>query len=155
MEKIPLVAAVLICSFCAAQPKSNFTGKAFWAFHVPNTTETSKWYEDVFQLKLMKEIKFDGGHIRIIGNDELTIEILSMKDSKSLADCALTQEDAHKLRGFFKVGFYVKDIQEAERYFKSKGVKIEHETFDDEETRSRSFILADLNQNSIQVLQNK
>lgn len=136
-----------------AQDKLEFSGTQFWAMTVPDASATSKWYEEIFSLKLMKEISFERGKVRIIGNENLVLEILEISGSKSLTDCFLTADDNHLLKGIFKTGFYVKDIAQAERFFKSKGITIKHEVFEDADMNAKSFVLVDLNGTMIQVLQ--
>ena len=130
-------------------------GKTFFALNVSNADSTSRWYEEVFGLKLLKEIKtVDGSaHIRIEGDEFLMVEILQSRDSRTLSDCNLRQEQSHLMRGFFKTGFFVSDIHRAEEYFKTKGIAIRHPVFQDKETATSSFILEDPNGNLLQFLQ--
>lgn len=130
-------------------------GKNFMAVNVSNADSLAKWYEDLFGLKLLKEIKTADGsaHIRIEGNESLMVEILQVKDSKTMADCQLRKDEFHLLRGYFKVGVWVRDIQKAADYFKSRGVIIQHDIFSDKDTAMRSFILEDPSGNSLQFLQ--
>ena len=106
-------------------------GKTFFALNVSNADSTSRWYEGVFGLKLLKEIKTADGsaYVRIEGNEFLMVEILQSRDSRTLNDCNLRQEQSHLMRGFFKTGFFVSDIHRAEEYFKTKGIAIRHPVF--------------------------
>ena len=130
-------------------------GKSFMAVNVSNADSLAKWYEDLFGLKLLKEIKTADGsaHVRIEGNESLMVEILQLKDSRTIADCRLRKDEAHLLRGYFKVGVWVRDIQKAVDYFKSKGITIQHDVFSDKDTAIRSFILEDPSGNALQFLQ--
>jgi hypothetical protein len=138
-----------------AQIESEITGKQFIALSVASTAASSAWYEQLFNMKLVKEIKpaDQSVHIRIIGNENLTIEIIQLNNSKSLADCSLPQGETHRLKGIFKTGLYVKDIEWAEKYFRGKNVPIRHSIFEDSEMQIRSFIMTDLDGNMIQILQ--
>jgi hypothetical protein len=108
-------------------------GKSFLALNVSNADSAGRWYEEMFGLKLLKEIKpVDGSvHIRIEGNEFLLVEILQMKDSKTILDCQLQKAESHLLRGFFKAGLLVKDAQKAADYFKARSVVIKHGIFSD------------------------
>jgi catechol-2,3-dioxygenase len=130
-------------------------GNSFIAMNVSDADSAAKWYEEMFGLKLLKEIKTSDGsaHIRIEGNSSFMVEIIQVKDSKTLTDCQLQKDQSHLLRGFFKTGVFVSDIQKAEDYFKSKGVAIRHSIFSDKETATMSFILEDPNGNMIQFIQ--
>ena len=138
-----------------AQDGLPYAGKHFFAISVENTEATSKWYEDVFQMKLLKEIKTPDNriHVRIVGNDFLQIEILQTKNSKSVTDFNIKAGQQFTMRGFFKTGFYVTDISKAESYFRAKKVTINHGIFEDKNTQSKSLIIEDNNGLLIQVSQ--
>jgi len=59
------------------------------------------------------------------------------------------------LRGFFKVGLFVKDVEKAEQYFKSKSIAIRHPLFHDKETATSAFILEDPNGNMLQFIEDQ
>jgi catechol 2,3-dioxygenase-like lactoylglutathione lyase family enzyme len=132
-------------------------GKNFIAMTVPNADSTSLWYENVFGLKLLKEIKTADGSAygRIEGNEFLMVEILELKDSRDISDCNLRKQQAHLLQGFFKVGLFVSDVEKAEQYFRSKGIAIRHPLFHDSQTSTSAFILEDPNGNMLQFIQGK
>ena len=87
---------VFIITFFAAllagksKNEIGLAGHQFFALSVSNADSVSTWYENVFQLKLLKEIRMpDGsGHVRIIGNENLMIEIVQHKGSKSHLHCS-------------------------------------------------------------------
>lgn len=155
MRLLTTIAFALILFSAKAQDGLQYTGKQFFAITVPNTSATSKWYEDVFQMKLLKEIKTPDTriHIRIIGNDFLKIEILQTRNSKSLADLNIKKDQSFTVQGMFKTGFYVADVARAEAYFREKKVVIQNEIFEDQETHSKSLIIRDINGLLIQVMQ--
>ena len=130
-------------------------GKSFIALTVSSADSTARWYEEMFGLKLLKEIKpADGSvHVRIEGNEFLLVEIIQPKDSKNILDCQLQRDQSHLLRGFFKAGLFVKDAQKAADYFKARSVALKHGIFSDEETATVSFILEDPNGNMLQFIQ--
>jgi hypothetical protein len=149
---------MLACFCLQAQTNAlKLTGRQFFALSVSNTDSASAWYESIFGVRLLKEIKPSDVpvHVRILGNDHFIIEIGKMSGSKTLADCGLDPGDSHKMNGFFKIGFFVEDLKQAQNYFIGKKVKILHGPFDDAETASSSFIIEDLFGNMIQVLQRK
>ncbi|MEO5564674.1 MAG: VOC family protein [Chitinophagaceae bacterium] len=155
MRVLTTIAFALILFSAKAQDGLQYAGKQFFAISVANTSATSKWYEEVFQMNLLKEIRTPDSrvHIRIIGNDFLKIEILQTRNSKSIADLNIKNEQAFTVQGLFKIGFYVNDIARADAYFRDKKVVIQHEIFEDQETRSKSLIIQDLNGLMIQVMQ--
>lgn len=152
-----LVFAFLTVTSTAQPVTYDPTGQQFFALSVPHADLASSWYEKVFDMKLLKEIRTadSSAHIRIIGNDALLIEIGEMKNSRTLVDCGLDEKSVYKMQGIFKIGFYVNDITKAEHYFKAKGVSFRHGIFDDEATHSKAFIMQDPFGNMIQVLQRR
>jgi hypothetical protein len=149
---------LLVSSNLRAQSLSpGIVGKNFFAINASNSDSSSQWYETVFTMKLLKEIKQPDGsvNVRIIGNENIMVEIIQLQNSKVLSDCSLKKGEAHLLRGYFKTGFFVKDIAKAEAYFKNRGIGIKHGPFDDTETATRSFIIEDLQGNALQFIEQK
>ena len=132
-------------------------GKSFIAINASSADSIAQWYDEMFGLNLLKEIKVADGsaHIRIEGNEFLMVEIIEVKDSKVLADCKLQPDQSHMLRGFFKAGVFVSDVQKTLDYFKTKGVAIKHSIFSDKETATKSFVLEDPNGNLLQFIQSE
>jgi hypothetical protein len=138
-----------------AQNRITFVGKQFIALSVSDTDSTSKWYEDIFALKLLKEVKTPDNriHTRIIGNEQLVVEIIQIRNSKSLEELKLNKDQPFSVQGPFKYGFYVRDLSQAQAYLREKKVVIKHEIFEDQDTHSKSLIIQDSNGNLVQVLQ--
>lgn len=155
MRILIIVISFFTLTTLKAQNKIQYTGIQFFAISVSNADSTSKWYEDIFEMKLLKEIKpADGSiHVRIIGNQFLKVEIIQDKTSKSYTECGVEQNQIFRMRGYFKTGFYVSNILETEKYFRNKKITIKHGPFDDKETNSRSLIIEDINGFLIQVLE--
>jgi hypothetical protein len=138
-----------------SENEMGLTGNQFFALSVSNADSVSNWYENVFQLKLLKEVRMpDGsGHVRIIGNAHLLVEIVQHKGSKSLADCDIDPAQAYRMKGVFKIGLYVDDVEVAKNYLSQKKVFIKHSIFEDVDTRTKSFIITDNKLNLIQLIQ--
>src|SRR5688572_6405364 len=121
----------------------SLVGHQFFALSVSNADSVSAWYENIFQLKLLKEVRMpDGsGRVRIIGDENLMIEIVQHKGSKSLVDCNIDRTQSYRMKGIFKIGLYVHDLENAQRYLQQKGVIIKHGIFEDTDTRTKSFII--------------
>jgi hypothetical protein len=138
-----------------AQDNLSFAGKQFIALSVANTDSTSKWYEDVFQLTLLKEVRTPDNriHTRVIGNDQLVVELIQTRNSKPLEELKISKDQPFNVQGPFKYGFYVRDLTQTQAYLREKKVVIKHEIFEDQNTHSKSLIFQDLNGCLIQVLQ--
>jgi catechol 2,3-dioxygenase-like lactoylglutathione lyase family enzyme len=137
------------------QTQLGLEGAQFAAVSVSNADSTSAWYSNVFGMKLVKSIDTPEGdvHIRILSSNDLTLEIIASRQSKSIVDCSLKPDEGYLLKGIFKFGFYVKDIVTAEKFLKDKKVKFEYNLFEDEDMKIKSFIIADLNGTLIQFIQ--
>src|SRR5688572_5557163 len=118
-------------------------GKSFFAVTVKNADSVANWYVAAFQLKSLKEINDTamGVVVRIIGNDNMVIEILQMKDSKTSKDWGLKSN--FQVHGFVKVGFFVRSLDEVEKSFSKKNIRILHGPFNDEPTRTKNLIISD------------
>jgi hypothetical protein len=138
-----------------SENEMGLAGNQFFALSVSNADSVSNWYENVFQLKLLKEVRMpDGsGHVRIIGNENLSVEIVQHKGSKSLADCSIDKAQAYRMKGIFKIGLYVDDVVVAKNYLQQKKVFIKHSIFEDADTHTKSFIITDNKLNLIQIIQ--
>ena len=152
---------VFIISFFAVlltdktENEISLSGHQFFALSVSNADSVSAWYENIFQLKLLKEARIPNGsgHVRIIGNENLMIEIVQHKDSKSLEDCNLDRAQTYRMKGIFKIGLYVDDLEKAQTYLLQKDVHIKHSIFEDTDTSTKSFIITDAKSNLIQIIQ--
>jgi hypothetical protein len=136
-----------------AQNDIQYLGKQFFAVTVAHADSSSKWYEDVFRMKLIKEYKSPDGkiHVRILGNGYLKVELV--QNENSYPECSVLKDGKYKVRNCFKAGVYVVNIKSAEAYCRKKNVNIKYGPFDDNETNSKSFIIEDTNGLLIQVLQ--
>ena len=156
IKSIFLIGFILLAGNIYSQGvRPELIGKSFIALNASNADSTARWYEEMFGVKLLKEIKVaDGsGHIRIEGNQFLMVEIIQAKGSRTFSDCQLQKGQSHLLRGYFKAGIFVTNIEKAEKYFQSKGASIPHRMFSDKETAMKSFIVEDPNGNLLQFIQ--
>lgn len=146
---------LLIFQLEASAQQLGLSGKQFFALSVSSTDSVAAWYENIFDLRLLKEIKSPDGtvDIKIIGNENLTIEILSHKNSKSMSDCGVEIDQPFRMKGIFKMGIYVKDVDSAQAYLQHKNVAIKNKIFTDKETNTRSFVIMDVRQNLIHLIQ--
>ena len=128
-------------------------GKSFFAVTVKNADSVANWYTAAFQLKSLKEINDTamGVVVKIIGNDNMVIEILQMKDSKTSKDWGLKSN--FQVHGFVKVGFFVRSLDEAQKYFSQKNIRILYGPFNDESTRTKNLIITDCEGNLVQFFE--
>ena len=128
-------------------------GKSFFALTVKNADSIARWYSTTFRLQSLKEINDTamGVVVKIIGNDNMMIEILQMRDSKNAKDWGLKTN--FQLHGFVKIGFFVKNLQEVQKYFDQNSIKIKHGPFTDEASKTKSLIISDCEGNLVQFFE--
>lgn len=128
-------------------------GKSFFAITVNNADSVANWYTSTFQLKSLKEINDTamGVVVKIIGNDNMVIEILQMKDSKTAKDRGLKSN--FQVHGFVKVGFFVSSLDVVQKYFNQKNIKILYGPFDDKPSRTKNLIISDCEGNLVQFFE--
>ncbi len=156
-KKFFLIAFLFI--ILAIKPSKNLfaqlpvTGKSFFALTVKNADSVAAWYSSTFNLKSIKVINDTtmGVVVKIVGNDNMVIEILQMKTSKPAKDLGLTS--TFDVNGFVKVGFFVKSLEEVQIQFAQKGIKIQYGPFNDEGTKAKNLIISDNEGNLIQFFE--
>ena len=128
-------------------------GKSFFALTVNNADSVASWYTSTFHLTSLKEINDTamGVVVKIIGNDNMVIEILQMKNSKPVK--ALGLISTFDVQGFVKVGFFVKSLDEVQKQFGQKGIKIKYGPFNDEASKTKNLIISDNEGNLIQFFE--
>lgn len=128
-------------------------GKSFFALTVKNADSVANWYSSTFQLRSLKEINDTamGAVVRIIGNDNMVIEILQLKDSKPANDLGLGS--TFQMHGFVKVGFFVRSLDETVNYFNQKRIKIKYGPFNDEASKTKNLIITDCEGNLVQFFE--
>ncbi len=155
LNKLPAIVllciGLLITQASSAQIAIN--GKSFFALTVKNADVAANWYTSTFNLKSIKEINDTamGVVVKIIGNDNMVIEILQMKDSKTAKDLGL--ESTFQMHGFVKVGFFVKNLEEAQKHFAQKNIPIKYGPFNDESTKTKNLIISDCEGNLLQFFE--
>ena len=128
-------------------------GKSFFALTVKNADSVANWYISAFQLKSLKEINDTamGVVVKIIGNDNMVIEILQMKDSKTAKDWGLKSN--FQMHGFVKIGFFVRSLDDVHKYLNQKNIRILYGPFNDESSRTKNLIINDCEGNLVQFFE--
>lgn len=155
MLRLSIVASLLLLApetnnLCAQLP---VIGKSFFALTVKNADSVANWYRSTFQLSSLQEINDTamGTVVRIIGNDNMLIEILQLKDSKPAKDLGLTS--AFQMHGIVKVGFFVRSLDQVVKYFNQKNIKIKYGPFNDEAGKTKNLIISDCEGNLVQFFE--
>ena len=128
-------------------------GKSFFAITVKNADSTAGWYAATFRLKTLNTINdsASGAIIRILGNDNMVVEILQLKDTRAVSAVGLNS--VFQLHALVKVGFFVRNLEEVQKYFDQIGIKIKYGPFNDEASKTKNLIINDCEGNLIQFFE--
>lgn len=150
------IISIFIFSVSFAQMKGiEYSGRQFWAVSVPNVDSAAAWYKNVFDLKEASSVSLQDSTFlaKILKGSKIILEIVQVANSNTLADLSLKPGEGHKMQGLFKTGFYVKNIEQAKKYFLGKKVTIVYDIFVDKGLGAKSFVIQDPYGNLIQVFQ--
>lgn len=142
------LALPLLAQTPASAPAVRPVAPQFFALSVPDAAASARWYQEMFGLTLLREIKPPDGsvHIFILVSDALHVEILQNKEAKPAGQAPFLTH------GFFKTGFHVADLEATVAALKAKGVSFAYDITDDP-TGARFAILSDNSGNRIQLFQ--
>lgn len=123
---------------------------------VQDIEKSTKWYEEVLELKLYKEMSFpeyDSLKINFLKGKEFQLELLEKKTSFSISKYVPGYSLNDKpLLGFSKLAFTVPNIEQLYERLKKKDVKEVLGITEDKEFNSRYFIIKDLDGNILQFI---
>lgn len=155
MRIIPLFLFVFMTSCLFAQSIKPHT----IGIVVTDIEKSTKWYEDVLELKLYKEMSFpeyDSLNINFLKGNGFQLELMEKKTSFSINKYVPGYNLNDKpLLGFSKVAFTVADIEQLYDRLKKKNVTEVLGITEDKEFNSRYFIIRDLDGNILQFIQPK
>ena len=156
--KLLLAAFLLIVSvfICQAQtkPRSTFEkpGGVFFALSVTDVEMLSKWYRDKlgFEIVTSGEAPNKIAKFAILRSEGTIIEMIQHRDSKARSEVFPESKGAHQIRGIFKVGLVVEDIDQLYQTLKQREVRIAYELMPAKDVPLRSFIIEDAEKNLLQ-----
>ena len=136
----------------------NFQPKRL-AIVVSDMDASAKWYKDVLDMEVYKEMSFpdyDSLKITFVKNDSFEFELLSKSSSfsikKYVPDYSVNNAPMH---GPYKLAFKVNDLQGLFEKTKKLGVEIQYEITEDPTFNSTFFIVADPDGNTFQFIEEK
>lgn len=160
--KIRTLAALLLLtvvlfaspSTAAEAPPIRPAGIQFFALSVPDATASARWYQDMFGLTVLREIRPPDApvHIFILTSDKLEVEILQHPQARPFTQAAPGVKAPTEIHGIFKVGLHVQDLAATVAALKAKGVTFPFDLTDDP-TGVRFAILEDNSGNRIQLFE--
>ena len=127
--------------------------KQFFAISVADVTESAEWYNKIFGLKEIADLKAEDGnvHTKILESDFYLIELSQHKTGQSLKEAAPQIERNYLLHGFFKVGFYVKDFEAVINFLKENNVQFFGRIIEDEKHGIKFTLIKDNSGNILQI----
>jgi len=119
---------------------------------VADAERTAQWYEATLGLVRRKTVTFPKGKAILLGSPDLEVEIIEHESSVD-GRKQLNISDDYLMRGIFKIGFYVDDLDATVMRLKERKVSFYMEKGHDEELRLRFAIISDGDGNTIQIFQ--
>jgi catechol 2,3-dioxygenase-like lactoylglutathione lyase family enzyme len=139
-------------SSAVLDPPVQATG-SFMALSVANAAMTSQWYVDKLGFEIVQRINPPNSQVRIVllNAPGVVMEIVEHPEAKSLNHYKPDAKNPFELRGHFKAGLIVTDLDAVVKRFRELGVEIRHGPFDLPELRLRSIVFADCEGNLVQL----
>ncbi len=124
----------------------------FIALSVGDLDGAVAWYSDVLGFRIVSQGTIAGGTARaaLLQNGTSLLELLSYPDSKRPKDLAPQLREGH-MRGFFKAGFVVANLDSAYSRLRQRGARIDFEIVRPPSGLYRTFGLRDPEGNLIQL----
>lgn len=145
-------ALALVLAFSLAQTPAPsapipISSPQFFAISVPDAAASARWYQDVFGLQVIREIKPPEApvHVFILGSESLHVEVLQRNDARPAG-----AQGEVMVHGVFKAGFFVPALEPVVAALKAKGVKFAFDITQDQ-TGVRFVIIEDNSGNRIQI----
>jgi hypothetical protein len=136
------------------KPKTTFEKPAgiFFALSVSDVESLSQWYRDKlgFEIVTSGEAPNKIAKFAILRSEGAIIEMVQHREAKSRSDIFPAAKGAHQIRGIFKVGLVVEDIDQLYKTFKERDVRIAYEMMPAKDVAFRSFIIEDAEKNWLQ-----
>ena len=124
----------------------------FFALSVTDVEKLSVWYKDKlgFEIITSGEAPNKIAKFAILRSEGAIIEMIQHRDSKARSEVFPEAKGAHQIRGIFKVGLIVEDIDRLYETLKQRDVRIAYELMPAKDVPLRSFTIADAEGNLLQ-----
>jgi catechol 2,3-dioxygenase-like lactoylglutathione lyase family enzyme len=145
-----LLAAVLLSAGPPASGASRHPS-TFFAVSVPNLEASVRWYADAFGLSATVLPGNEKAKVALLRGPDLLLELV--EPAEALEGDRAGVEGRYRVQGFFKVGFFVKDLDAEVARLRGKGVRFKGSVFEDRVARARSILVLDRDGNIIQLFE--
>jgi catechol 2,3-dioxygenase-like lactoylglutathione lyase family enzyme len=153
-----LLASLLVLHSSAAEsissqePIVQATG-SFMALSVADAAVTSQWYVDKLGFEIVQRIDPPNSkvHIVLLKGPGAIVEIIEHPGTKTLKDFKPDAKGPFELRGHFKAGLIVTNLDAVLQRLRARAVEIKNGPFDLPEFKLRSIVFADCEGNLVQL----
>ena len=125
----------------------------FFAVIVNDLDSCEKWYRSVFGLTVTKRMNEPAAGFKVIVLESpiLVIELIEDRASVKVTDVLAGQPAGAKIKGLFKIGFHVQDMNACLQHFSM--LKINAGTIYKDKSGKRNFLVNDPDGNIIQLFE--
>ena len=130
----------------------------YWAgLTVKDAQASAEWYRDRLGFEIFDRMSFvkQGVEIRFLKLRDFHLELVQRSDSFAVAERIAEDFQPSQVRGYFKLGFRVADIDRLVDDLRQQGVVLFGEIFDDERFGARMVLIKDPDGNLIQLFEPK
>ena len=149
MKRLVIISLFLIAGLARAQESPTF-----FTISVPNMDETVAWYQTMFDMETIRIPPLDTvASIAVLRNKGLMVEVIEHKGSAPVERYVPGLNRRFLIHGLFKVGFFVRNIDEWVARLERKGAKFRGGLVEDKLNRVRTILVLDNNGNIIQLFE--
>jgi predicted enzyme related to lactoylglutathione lyase len=153
---LQLLIALVIClpHVVTGQTSSAKVTPYFFAVVVSNVETSSKWYGDLFGLKITKRDVNDqhGYKVFIMENDAMLVELMELKVSVAQAELLKHHPEGTRIHGHFKIGFKVAEMDSFLSHLRTFQIKVP-QIWTDAKNGKRNFLISDPDGNYVQFFE--
>jgi catechol 2,3-dioxygenase-like lactoylglutathione lyase family enzyme len=153
-SQITMIVFMTMIKCCFGQTVATEVTPYFSGVIVSNIETSSSWYQSVFSLKVKSRIDDPdyGAKVAILESSKILIELLEMKAALAPKDLLQVKPEGSRIRGHFKIGFKVSDMDEWLKRMASLKIPVDR-VYTDAATRKRNFLINDPDGNLIQFFE--
>ncbi len=127
----------------------------FVALSVRDVEASASWYERIFGYREVRAVDLGdrGLRVRLLRREGAFLELIESREARDLGELEPPIEKRHHLRGVFKTGFVVADLQAVVQRLESLEVKLRGTIVVERDRTMRSLQIEDPDGNVIQLFE--
>lgn len=161
---LALLCALPACGAAAPMPATTQKAPAplpstpapfFFALSVKDVEASRAWYQKALGFRLKRKADLPERQIRIsiLETDQGLLELVELPDSRSLEDLIPDATVRDSLRGIYKIGFRVADLDATVRHLEKVAVPLRGKVFTESDGSMRSTQVEDPDHNVVQLFE--